>query len=92
MHYIGIIGLIATGIGILLLAVQIIGTGCYINKDNKEKYRIISLKATAIRTSDEKMFINDNWFKYYVTKVRNISFMIGLPLLALTLLFNYITK
>jgi hypothetical protein len=92
MHYIGVIGLIATGMGILLLAAQIIGTGCYINKDNKEKYRIISLKSTSIRTPDEEMFIRDNWFKYYATKVRNLSFMIGLPLLGLALLFDYIIK
>lgn len=92
MHYIGSIGVLAIGLGLLLLAAQIIGTGCYINKDNKEKYRIISLKSAATRTSDEKMFIRDNWFKYYATKVRNISFMIGLPLIGLTLLFNYIIK
>lgn len=90
--YLGQIGVLAIGLALLLLAAQIIGTGCYINKDNKDKYRIISLKSVATRTNDEKMFIRDNWFKYYATKVRNISFMIGLPLLGLTLLFNYITK
>lgn len=90
--YLSQIGVLTIGLGLLLLAAQIIGTGCYINKDDKEKYRIISLKSAATRTSDEKMFIRDNWFKYYVTKVRNISFMIGLPLLGLTLLFDYITK
>lgn len=86
MHYIGIIGVLAIGLGLLLLAAQIIGTGCYINKDNKEKYRIISLKSAATRTSDEKMFIRDNWFKYYVTKVRNISFVIGVTLLTCSLI------
>ena len=90
--YLGQIGVLAIGLGLFLLMTQIIGTGCYINKDNKEKYRIISLKSTNTRTSDEKMFIRDNWFKYYVTKVRNISFVIGLPLLSLALLFDYITK
>lgn len=90
--YLGQIGVLAMGLGLLLLAAQIIGTGCYINKDNKKKYRLISSKSTATRTNDEEMFIRDNWFKYYVTKIRNISFMIGLPLLGLALLFDYITK
>lgn len=90
--YIGQLGLIAIGIGFLVLISQIIGTGCYINKKNKEKYRFISLKPINTRTSDEDKFIKDNWFKYYITIVRNISFIIGLPLIAGSLLFNYITK
>ncbi len=88
--YLGQIGVLAIGLGLLLLAAQIIGTGCYINKDNKEKYRIISLKPTSTRTSDEKMFIKDNWFKYYVTKVRNISFAIGITLLIALVILDYI--
>jgi len=90
--YLGQIGVLAIGLGLFLLMTQIIGTGCYINKDNKGKYRIISLKSTNTRTSDEKMFIRGNWFKYYVTKVRNISFMVGLPLLGLAFLFDYFLK
>ena len=90
--YLGQRGGLFRGLGLLVLASQIIGTGCHINKENKEKYRIISLKSEATRTSDEQMFIRDNWFKYYATKVRNISFMIGLPLLGLTLLFDSILK
>ena len=88
--YLGQIGVLAIGLGLFLLMTQIIETGCYINKDNKEKYRIISLKSTATRTDDEEMFIRDNWFKYYVTKVRNISFVIGITLLTGSLMLDYI--
>jgi len=90
--YLGQLGLIATAIGCLVLISQIIETGCCINKKNKEKYRFISLKPINTRTSDEDKFIKDNWFKYYITIVRNISFIIGLPLILGSLLFNYITK
>ena len=90
--YLEQLGIIAIAIGFLVLISQIIGTGCYINKKNKEKYRFISLKPINTRTYDEDKFIKDNWFKYYITIVRNISFLIGLLLIVGSLLFTYITK
>ncbi len=90
--YIGQIGLIALSISVILLVAQIVEAGAYINKEDKTRYRIISLKSKASRTFDEENFMKENWAKYYVSKIRNISFMIGLSLVVGTLIFNYVTK
>ena len=91
MHYIGIIGLIATGLGILLLVAQVLSAD-FMNIRNRQKFQEVIHKDALERTDDEQKFIDTTWHKYYATKVRNISFMIGLPLLGLTLFFDYITQ
>jgi len=92
MNYIGIISIIFIGIGVFLFVVQTLYAGCHLNRTQFKDYENISQKPLAIRTEDEKKLMKDSWARYYFTKVRNISFIIGLPLLALTLLFDFIIK
>ena len=92
MHYIGVIGIIFIGVGVFLFVVQTLYAGCHLNRTQFKDYENIFQKPLAMRTEDEKRLMKENWARYYFTKVRNSSFMIGLPLLGLTLLFNYITK
>lgn len=92
MHYIGIIGICFIGIGVFLFVVQTIYAGCHLNRTQFKDYENITQKPFAMRSEDEKKLMKESWDRYYFTKVRNISFKIGLPLLGLTLLFDYITK
>lgn len=89
--YLGQIGLIAIAIGLLFFCAQVLSVD-FINKDNREKFKVLCAKEKHSRTKEEQEFIDITWHKYYMTKVRNISFLVGVPLLAGTLLFNYITK
>ena len=80
------------GIGVFLFVVQTIYAGCHLNRTQFEDYENISQKLLAMRTEDEKKLMKESWSRYYFTKVRNISFKVGLPLLGLALLFDYVLK
>lgn len=60
--------------------------------ENRTKYWKISKKLKINRTDKEEDFIQKNWHKYYITKIRNTSFKIGAILFSITLLFDYIIK
>lgn len=89
--YLGQIGIIAIAIGILFFCAQVLSVD-FMNKSDREKFRIFFAKDKDNRTNDEQHFIDTTWHKYYMTKVRNIGFLIGLPLVGLAFLFDYITK
>ena len=89
--YLGQIGLIAIAISILFFCAQVLSVD-FINKKNREKFKVLFAKEKYSRTKEEQEFIDMTWHKYYMTKVRNISFLIGIPLVVGSLLFNYITK
>ncbi len=92
MHYIGMIGIFFIGIGVFLFVVQTIYAGCHLNRTQFKDYENISNKPLDIRTEDEKKLMKESWARYYFTKVRNIGFKVGVPLLGLALLFDYIIK
>lgn len=79
MHYIGIIGIFFIGIGVFLFVVQTIYAGCHLNRTQFKDYENISHKPLAIRTEDEKKLMKESWARYYFTKVRDISFKVGIP-------------
>lgn len=92
MYYIGLISIIFMGVGVFLFVVQTLYAGCHLNRTQFKDYEKISQKPLAMRTEDEKKLMKESWARYYFTKVRNIGFKVGLPLLGLTLLLNYIIK
>lgn len=89
--YLGQIGVIAIAIGILFFCAQVLSVD-FMDKSDREKFKIFFAKDKDNRTNDEQHFIDTTWHKYYMTKARNIGFAVGVPLLAGSLLFDYITK
>jgi hypothetical protein len=57
-------------------------------KDEEQKYKEIAGKIKSQRTQDEQDFIDKTWHIYWSRKVSKHSFVIGVLLLMVAILFN----
>ncbi len=60
----------------------------YMCKDEEQKYRLITDKIKSQRTIEEQDFIDKTWHIYWSKKVSKHSFVIGVLLLLVAILFN----
>lgn len=63
-----------------------------INKEDREKYLLLSGKKKENQTEEERQFIWNNQYAYVTSKIRNIILKLGVALLVMGLLINFITK
>lgn len=63
-----------------------------ISHDNREKYILLSKKPKDLQTEEERKFIWNNQNAYVTSKIRSICLQIGVALLMIGLLINFITK
>ncbi len=84
-------GLSSLSLSSLMFVTQILNVD-FISKTRRKKYFLISNKSKETRSEMEQKFIDKTWFVYYMTKVRNISFKIGIVLFTMAIILEYITK
>ncbi|ADR33866.1 hypothetical protein Sulku_1203 [Sulfuricurvum kujiense DSM 16994] len=63
-----------------------------INKEDREKYLLISSKKKENQTEEEREFVWNNQYAYVTSKIRSIIFQFGVILVISGLFMNYITK
>ena len=85
------ISLSSLAISLIMFASQVLSVD-FMNKDKRKEYLLISKKSKEIRSKEEQDIINKTWHKYYMTQIRIISFKVGIVLLPLAILLNYITN
>lgn len=93
--------MIILNIGLFLLILSIgMGANSLVRKgkfglmssNDQEQYRSISKKSKDERTEEEQAFCLENQEAYYSIKVASISFKVGVVLIVIVLLINFITK
>jgi len=62
----------------------------FMNKKRREKYFRVSEKLKESRSSIEQKFINNTWHQYYATKIKIISFRIGIIAISISIVIDYI--
>ena len=87
----GTIGILFIGFSIFLYVVRFVG-GDAISIEDREKYFKLSKKNKNIRSEEEERFVQTKWHRYYLTKVINSSFQLGIVLTAVGFLINYIVN
>lgn len=87
----GIVGLTLLFTSLFLFAVQVLNAS-FMKKDDMNKYQKTSTIQKIDRNPEEQKYIEHTWDSYYVQKIRNFSFKIGIILVPLVLFINYITS
>lgn len=85
------IGLFSLATSLLMLYTQWYN-GDFMKKQRQEKYFLVSQKTKNTRTQVEQRFIDRTWHQYYATKIRVISFKVGIVVMPIAMLLNNITK
>lgn len=83
------IGLISLAISLLMLVSQFLSAD-FMNKDRRKEYFLISQKPKDTRSKEEQYLIDQTWHQYYITKIRNMSFKIGIIIMPIVFLLYYI--
>lgn len=80
----GVILLMISGI----LFLSLFYNNDYMCKNEIEKYKVISDKVKSERTNEEQDLIDKTWHIYWSMKVSKHSFVIGILLIAISILFS----
>jgi hypothetical protein len=91
MNVLIISGLIMLLTSLFFFVVQILNWS-FMNEEQMKKYYATSKIQKENRTDEEQKYIEHTWDSYYIQKIRNFSFKIGIILFPLALFISYITS
>jgi len=64
----------------------------FISQVKIDEYFLISNKTKLSRSEEEQKFIDKTWHLYYMQKLRNLSFKVGMIVLPITILLSYMKR
>lgn len=89
MNILGLSGLVMLFTSIFLFTVQFLNWS-FMKKEQMNKYQETSQIPKENRTPEEQKYIEHTWDSYYVQKIRNFSFKIGIILFPLALFIKHL--
>ena len=81
------VGLLSLATSFIMFGAQIL-TVDFISKEKRKEYILVSKIPKSSRSKEEQEMIDETWHSYYMLKVRNIGFTIGIVLFPMAILLN----
>jgi|GEM_PF-3166534 len=78
-------------ISLIMFVTQILNSD-FISQVKIDEYFLISNKTKLSRSEEEQKFIDKTWHLYYMQKLRNLSFKVGMIVLPITILLSYMKR